>query len=167
MKCANSSWETQLNGKLLWAIVLLCLGELGGCTQLTTAQWAHHSKSIAQRAGIAKKLLLWIYVMLYILKGGRLRVILRSRNSNFYVEERWYQDKVVNIILRYLEMERRQDDVKAGLGCLEDIFTACGCYAQGHKCGLLSLSFWLRQEITDHNWSLFERQQDRVGRKAL
>lgn len=33
-------------------------------------------------------------------------------------------EEVVNIILRHLGMERRQDDVIAGLGCLKDIFIA-------------------------------------------
>lgn len=47
----------------------------------------------------------------------------------FYVEAKRGDTgtgKVVNVILRHLGMERRQDDVKAGLGCLKDIFVACG-----------------------------------------
>lgn len=42
-------------------------------------------------------------------------------------------------------MERRQDDVIAGLGCLKDIFIAWGWCVQGHKHRFLSLSFWLRK----------------------
>lgn len=170
MKCANSSWETQLDGKLCWAIVLsLLLGWTGGMhpvnnSTVSTSQQVNNSKCWNSQEIVAVDLCSVIHF-----KGRSLESNFKKQEQQLLCEskERWYQDKVVNIILRYLEMEWRQDDVKAGLGCLEDIFIACGCYAQGHKCGLLSLSFWLRQEITDHNWSLFERQQDRVGRKAL
>lgn len=72
--------------------------------------------------------MLWIYIGLYIPKGGHLRVILRSRNSLCVEAKRGdtRTDKVINILLRLLGVELRQDDVKAALGCLKDIFIACG-----------------------------------------
>lgn len=114
---STARWETELLSRLCW-------GEAGLWTWLSTAQRAQHSQSMAPRAGTAEKLLLWIYIGLYILKGGHLRVILRSRNSLCVEAKRGdiRTDKVINIILRHLGMERKAGWCKSCLRLFKRYF---------------------------------------------